>query len=128
MQKFKFSIYVNTNVIQGLVCKKKPRVLFFSKAHNQACKHVNCMRKFSIFKCTRGSLMIQFTNTDIGKNMHYIFTQNKMLVIRKWSSKYTNKSSITKHALKVRKTSYLCSISFAKSYTDYRSRETMTTK
>ena len=50
MQKFKFSIYVNTNVIQGLVCKKKPRVLFFSKAHNQACKHVNCMRKFSILQ------------------------------------------------------------------------------
>ena len=46
--------------------------------------------------------MIQFTNTDIGKNMHYIFTQNKMLVIRKWSSKYTNKGSITKHALKVK--------------------------
>ena len=50
MQKFKFSIYVKTNVIQGLVYKEKPRVLFFNKAHNQAYKHVNYMRKFSILQ------------------------------------------------------------------------------
>ena len=45
--------------------------------------------------------VIQFTNLDIEKNLQCIFTSNKMLVIHKWSMKYTNKYGIIKHVLKV---------------------------
>ena len=51
--------------------------------------------------CTRWSLMTQFTNFDIEKNLQYIFTSNIMLVIHKWSRKCTNKHSIIKHVLKL---------------------------
>ena len=45
--KLTFSINVNTNIIQRLVNIEKPCVPFFNKTkHNQAYKHVNCMRKF----------------------------------------------------------------------------------
>ena len=45
--------------------------------------------------------MTQFTNLDIEKNLQYISTSNIMLVIHKWSRKYTYKHSIIKHNLKV---------------------------
>ena len=58
---------------------------------------------FRFFKplCTKESLMTQFTNLDTEKNLQYLFTSNKMLVIHKLSRKYTNTNSITKHVLKV---------------------------
>ena len=64
---------------------------------------MNYRRKFSILQtlCTSGSLMTQFANLDIEKNLQCIFTSNKMLVSHKWSTKYTNKYSIIKNVLKV---------------------------
>ena len=46
--------------------------------------------------------MTQFSNLDIEKDLQYIFTSNKMLVIYKLSRKYTNKRRIAEHLLKVR--------------------------
>ena len=59
------------------------------------------MENFRFLKplCTRGSLMTQFTNLDIERNLQYIFTSNKMLVIHKWSRRYTNKHSAAKQVL-----------------------------
>ena len=33
--------------------------------------------------CAGGSLMTQFINLDIEKNLHYMYTSSKMLVIHK---------------------------------------------
>ena len=100
IQKPTFSIYANTNVIQGLV---KPCVPFLNKT-KQIMKptSVSITREnFRFFKplCTRGLLVTQSTNLDIEKNVEYIFTSNKLLVIHKWSRKYTNKDSIIEHVL-----------------------------
>ena len=46
--------------------------------------------------------MTQFSNLDIEKDLQYIFTSNKMLVIYKLSRKYTNKRRIAEYLLKVR--------------------------
>ena len=64
-------IYANTNVMQGLINIGKPCVLFLNKTIFRFFKPV----------CTRGSLMTQFTNLDMEKNLQYIFTSNEMLVI-----------------------------------------------
>ena len=61
IQNLTFSIYVNTNVMQELVNIEKPCILFFNK------------------KCTRGSLMIQYTNLDLKENLQCIFTSNEMV-------------------------------------------------
>ena len=66
--------------------------------------------------------MTQFTNLDIEKNLQYIFTSNKMLVILKCSSNYTNKHNITKRVLKMSQDAML--IFIVENYTDYRSRDT----
>ena len=105
IQNLTFSIYANTNVIKGLANIEKPFVLFLNKT-----KHIIkptstwfTWNNFRFFKtlCTRGSLMTKFTNFDMEKNLKYIFTSNKMLVIHKWSMIYTNKHTITKHVMKV---------------------------
>ena len=105
IQNLTFSIYVNTNVIKGLINIEKPFVLFLNKT-----KHIikptntwSTWNNFRFFKtlCTRGSLMTKFTNFDMEKNLKYIFTSNKMLVIHKCSMIYTNKHTITKHVMKV---------------------------
>ena len=71
--------------MQGLVNVEKPCVPSFNKTkHNQDYKHMN-------YVSTRGSLMTQFSNFDIEKTLQYIITSNKMLVILKWSRKYTTK-------------------------------------
>ena len=64
---------------------------------------MNCIRIFSIIQTYMYQRVteIQFTNLDIEKNIQYIFTSNKMLVIHKWSRKYFNKHSITKHILRM---------------------------
>ena len=79
--KLTFSIYSNTNVMQELVNIGKPCVLFLNKT-----KHI--MKCTSKPLCARGSLMTQFTNLDIEKNLttynkKHITTSNKMLVIHK---------------------------------------------
>ena len=74
--KLTFSIYSNTNVMQELVNIGKPCVLFLNKT-----KHI--MKCTSKPLCVRGSLMTQFTNLDIEKNLQHITTSNKMLVIHK---------------------------------------------
>ena len=66
--------------------------------------------------------MTQFTNLDIEKNLQYIFTSNKMLVILKCSRNYTNKHNITKRVLKMSQDAML--IFIVENYTDYRSRDT----
>ena len=79
--------YAKTNVMQGLVNIGKPCVLFLNKTkHIMKSTSMRITREnFRFFKplCTRGSLMTQFTNLDIEKNLQYIFTSNKMLVIHK---------------------------------------------
>ena len=45
--------------------------------------------------------MTQFTYLDIEKNVQYISTLNEILIIHKWSRKYTKAHSITKHVPKV---------------------------
>ena len=132
IQKLIFSIYANTNVMQVLVNKGKPFVLFFNKTKHRM-KSTGMWITWGNFRFlkplyTRGSLMTQITNLDIEKNLQYIFTSNKMLVIQKWSRKYTNKHSINKHVLKVSKTTYFCSISFVENYTYYSSCDTVMTK
>ena len=64
---------------------------------------MNYERKFSILQTFmyQRSLMTQFTNLDIEKNLQYIFTSNIMLVTQKWFKKHTNKHTIIKHVLKV---------------------------
>ena len=96
----------NTNVMQGLVNIGKPCVLFLNKTKNIMMKSTSMWitrEYFRFFKplSTRGSLMTQFTNLDLEKNLQYIFISNLMLVIHKWSKKYTDKHSIIKHVLKV---------------------------
>ena len=115
IQKLTFSISVNANDLQGLVNAEKPRVLFFNKTKH-IIKPTNVWPTWNNFRCfkpfcTRGSQMTQFTNLDIEKNLSikikktyiktYIFTSNKMLVIHKWSTKYTYKHSVTKLVLEV---------------------------
>ena len=97
IQNLTFSIYVNTNVMQELVNIEKPCILFFNKTkhiikHNSMWTTCECFRFFKAL-CTRGSLMIQYTNLDLKKNLQCIFTSNEMVStmhIHKWSRKYTN--------------------------------------
>ena len=69
--------------------------------------------------------MTQITNRDIEKNVQYIFTQYK--IINDQVNTLINVALLNMH-WRWAMTSYLCSILFAKSYTDYRPRETMTMK
>ena len=91
--------------MQGLVNIGKTCVLFLNKTKHifKSTSMQVTTENFRFFKplCTRGSLMTQFTNFDIEKNLQCIFKSNKMLVIHKWSRKYTNKHSIIKRVLKV---------------------------
>ena len=63
--------------------------------------------------CSKASLMTQFTNLDIEKNLPYILTSNKMLVISKWSRNTLINIALLNMYWKWAMTSYLCSISFA---------------
>ena len=132
IQKLKFSIYVNTNVMQVSVNIEKQCVIVFNKTKHiiQSTSMWTTLKNFGFFKSlrTRGSLMTQFTNIDIEKNLLYIFISNKILFIRKWSRKYTNKHSITKHLLKVKNEVILMLFSFVENCTDYRSRDIMMMK
>ena len=87
IQKLTFSIYANPNVKQELVNIGKLYVLFINKAkHIMKSKRLRFTREnFQFFKplCTRGSLMTQYTNLDVEKNLQYIVISNKMLVIQK---------------------------------------------
>ena len=84
IQKLTFSIYANTIAMQGLVNIGEPCVLFLNKTKPiMKSTSMRIMREnFRFFKpfCTRGSLMTQFTNLDVEKDLQYIFTSNKMLV------------------------------------------------
>ena len=91
--------------MQRLLNIRKPSVLFLNKT-KRMIKSTSMSITITIFwffkpLCTRRSLMTQFTNLDIERNLQYIFIWNKMLVIRKWSRRYTNKHTTAKQAVKV---------------------------
>ena len=132
IQKLTISIYVNINVMQGLVNREKPCVLFFNKT-KFIIKTTRMWTTWEYFwflepLCTRGSMISQFANLDMEKNLQYIFTSNKTLVIFKLSKKYTNNIASLSMYWRWAMTSYFCSISFGENYTNYRPRDTMMTK
>ena len=126
--KLTFSIYANTNVMRGLVNIGKPCVLFLNKTkHIMKSTSMWITREnFQFFKplCIRESLMTQFTNLDIEKNLQYIFTSNKMLVIHKWSRNIRTNIALLNTYWRWAMTSYLCSVSFIENYAINRSSDT----
>ena len=73
--------------MQELKNIEKPCVLFFKKINhiNNPTSMSTTLESIWFFKslCIKGSLMTQFTNFDIEKNLQYVFTSNKMLAIHK---------------------------------------------
>ena len=130
IQKLTFSIYENTNVIQGLVNIGKPCVPFLNKTkHIMKSTSMWITREnFRFFKplCTRGSLMTWFINLNKEKNLQYTFISNKLK-----SSTNDQGNILTNIALLNAYwtiMSYLYSISFVENYIIYRSRDTVIIK
>ena len=78
-----------------------------------------CLNSSDFYVYTRLSLMTQFTNMDIEKNLQDIFTSNKMLVIHKWETLNDQGNTIINIALlntywRLAMTSYLSSILLVK--------------